>query len=76
MGHIYAADLGSKWVDRDIRQLLPRWQDIVWARTGTYAISHAFGQYYDATTYLADGETLMIDFYRQHLLNAEDLALP
>lgn len=76
LGHIYAADLGSKWVDRDIRQLLPRWQDIVWARTGTYAISHAFGQYYDATTYLADGETLMIDFYRQHLLNAEDLALP
>lgn len=76
LGHVYAADLGSNWLDRDVRQLLPRWQDIVWARTGAYAISHAFGQYYDATTYLADGETLMIDFYRQHLPNAEDLALP
>jgi len=25
---------------------------------------------------LADGETLMIDFYRQHLPSAEHLALP
>lgn len=75
-GHVYAAELGSNWVERDIRQLLPRWQDIEWARAGAYAISHAFGQSYDATTYLADGETLMIDFYRQHLSNPEDLALP
>lgn len=59
-----------------MRRLLPRWQDIVWARTGADAISHAFGQYYDATSYQADGKTLMIDFYRQYLPNAEDLALP
>jgi hypothetical protein len=76
LGHFYAAALGSHWLDREVRRLLPRWQDIVWARTGAYAISLAFGQYYDATTYLADGETLMIDFYRQHLPNAEELALP
>jgi hypothetical protein len=76
VGHVYAADLGSHWLDRDVVRLLPRWQDIVWARTGAYAISHDFGQYYDATTYLADGETLMIDFYRHHLPNADDLALP
>jgi hypothetical protein len=76
LGHVYAAEPGSNWVERDIRKLLPRWQDIEWARTGAYAISHAFGQYYDATTYLADGETLMIEFYRQHLSNAQDLALP
>lgn len=76
LGHVYIADLESKWVDSDLHKLLPRWQDIVWARTGSYAISQAFGEYYDATTYLADGETLMIDFYRQHLPNAEDLALP
>jgi hypothetical protein len=77
LGHLYAADPGSNWVDCDIRRLLPRWQDIVWARTGAYAINQAFGQYYDATTYLADGETLMIDYYRRHLPNAEeDLALP
>jgi hypothetical protein len=76
LGHVYTADLESKWVDSDLHKLLPRWQDIVWARTGSYAISRAFGEYYDATTYLADGETLMIDFYRQHLPNAEDLALP
>jgi hypothetical protein len=76
LGHVYAAELGSEWLDRDVHQLLPRWQDIAWARTGAYAISHAFGQYYDATTYLADGKTIMIDFYRQHLPNPEDLALP
>ena len=76
LGHVYASDLGSKWLAHDLHQLLPRWQDIVWARTGAYAISQAFGQYYDATTYLADGKTLMIDFYRQHLPNTEDLALP
>jgi hypothetical protein len=76
LGHVYTADLESQWVDSDLHKLLPRWQDIVWARTGSYAISQAFGEYYDATTYLADGETLMIDFYRQHLPNAEDLALP
>jgi hypothetical protein len=76
LGHFYAAEPESRWLERDVSRLLPRWQDIVWARTGSYAISHAFGQYYDATTYLADGETLMIDFYRRNLPDAGDLALP
>lgn len=76
LGHLYAAELGSKWLNNDVRELLPRWQDIIWARTGAYAISDKFGQYYDATTYMADGKTLMIDFYRRNLPNAEDLALP
>ena len=75
-GHFYAAEPGSRWLERDVSLLLPRWQDIVWARTGSYAISHDFGRYYDATTYMADGETLMIDFYRRNLPDAGDLTLP
>lgn len=76
LGNFYAAGPESHWLERDLSRLLPRWQDIVWARTGSYAINQAFGRYYDATTYLADGETLMIDFYRRNLPDAGDLALP
>lgn len=75
-GNFYAAGPESRWLERDPGRLLPRWQDIVWARAGSYAISQDFGRYYDATTYLADGETLMIDFYRRNLPDAGDLALP
>jgi hypothetical protein len=48
----------------DIRRLLPRWDDIVIARTGCLAYGNAFLDAYDRTTYLADGRTRMVDYYR------------
>ena len=44
---------------------MPNWRDIVYARTGAYRISEDFGDYYDQTTYLADGESLTVDNYRR-----------
>jgi hypothetical protein len=75
-GHFYAAETDSIWIERDPPRLLPRWQDVVWARSGAYEISPSFGRVYDATTYMADGKTLMVDFYREHLMEAGGPALP
>jgi len=66
-GHFYVCLPNEKWVESDIKQLLPRFQDIVLARTGAYGISHTFGKMYDDTTYLADGKTRMVTYYAEYL---------
>lgn len=71
--HVYESPLDARWLLRNTDQLLPLWRDIVYARVGAYRISQAFGEMYDATTYLADGKTLMIDYYKKHTKKLEDL---
>jgi hypothetical protein len=66
-GHVYVSPLNARWINRDIEQLLPRFRDVIWARNGAYEISQAFGETYDATTYLADGTTLIGDLYGDKL---------
>jgi len=73
MCHVYESPLDARWLVRDNARLLPLWRDIVYARVGAYRISEAFGKMYDATTYLADGKTLMIDYYKDYLEALEDL---
>ncbi len=72
--HVYESPLDARWLVRDIANLLPLWRDIVYARVGAYRISDDFGKMYDATTYLADGTTLLIDYYRNYMGKLEDLA--
>lgn len=71
--HVYESPLDARWLVRDNEKLLPLWRDIVYARVGAYRISEAFGKMYDQTTFLADGKTLMIDYYKEHLEALEDL---
>lgn len=71
--HVYESPLDARWLRHDNATLLPLWRDIVYARVGAYRISEAFGKFYDATTYLADGKTLMIDYYKDYLTQLEDL---
>ncbi len=71
--HVYESPLDARWLRRDNNALLPLWRDIVYARVGAYRISTAFGKMYDETTYLADGKTLLVDFYKEHLKELEDL---
>jgi hypothetical protein len=71
--HVYESPLDAHWLRNDNAQLLPLWRDIVYARVGAYRISEAFGRMYDATTYLADGKTLLVDYYKEHLEALEDL---
>ena len=66
---MYCAAPDSQWVEDDNKKLLPNWRDIDYARRGAYGISEQFGKTYDETTYLADGQTLMLDFYKQILFN-------
>lgn len=73
MCHVYESPLDARWLVRNTAKLLPLWRDIVYARVGAYRISEAFGKMYDATTYLADGKTLMIDYYKDYLEALEDL---
>jgi len=65
--HIYSAGEGSPWVPADGRALLPRWEDVVLARGGAYEVGEEFGRMFDRTTYLADGKTLLVERYREHL---------
>jgi hypothetical protein len=65
--HVYESPLEARWIQRDINKLLPLWRDIVYARVGAYRISESFGKMYDETTYLADGYTLMVGFYKNYL---------
>ncbi len=55
--HIYSSKLDARWIERDPSQQLPQWRDVVWARAGAYQIGRPFGETFDRTTYLADGET-------------------
>lgn len=64
---VYESKPDARWIVRDTQLLLPLWRDIVYARVGAYRISDAFGKMYDATTYLADGKTLMVEHYKNHL---------
>ncbi|WP_340200660.1 gamma-glutamylcyclotransferase family protein [Ascidiimonas sp. W6] len=73
MCHVYESPLNARWLVRNNTDLLPLWRDIVYARVGAYRISEAFGKMYDATTYMADGITLMIDYYKDHMQELEDL---
>ena len=66
-GHIYSSKPDPRWIECDPGKLLPLWRDVVWARAGAYAIGRRFGEAFDNTTYLADGETLVADRYRDHL---------
>jgi len=65
----YICSPDEKWINHNPKELLPLWRDIVWGRSGAYAISKEFGQFFDETTYLADGRTLVIDAYRDYLLD-------
>ena len=68
-GYTYVVPLDSKLLSRDLAELLPRWKDIELAREGAYRISTTFGKMFDDTTFLADGETLMSDYYKEHLVD-------
>ncbi len=70
---VYESPLDARWLRRDLKELLPLWRDIVYARVGAYRIGEDFGKMYDATTYLADGETLLVDYYKEHLEALQDL---
>ena len=63
----------ARWIENDITKLLPLWRDIVYARVGSYRISKDFGKLYDATSWMADGKTLVADYYRDYLTELEDL---
>ncbi len=71
VAQIYSSRLDARWLERDPAMLLPRWRDLVWARTGAYAIGQAFGETFDRTTYLADGLTLAVERYREPLSRPE-----
>ncbi len=75
-GHFYVAEPDADWIERDPAKLMPLWRDIVWARTGAYGVSEAFGRCYDETTYLADGRSLMVDRYRDVLDDTSDVPPP
>jgi len=66
-GHIYGSKPKSRWIERDPEKLLPLWRDVLWARAGSYAVGRRFGETFDRTTYLADGETLVAHHYIDHL---------
>jgi hypothetical protein len=71
--NVYESPLDATWLCRDSSKLLPLWRDIVYARVGAYRIGEAFGKMYDATTFLADGKTLLVDYYEDWLKLLEDL---
>lgn len=74
-GFTYSSELDARWIIRDNALLLPLWRDIVLARNGAYTIDMAFGKKYDDTTYMADGETSVIEYYRTHIGKSTTLIL-
>ncbi len=68
---VFSAELEARWICRDPEVLLPLWRDIDLARAGAYRLGDAFGEMFDQTTYLADGETLMITRYREYIDEGE-----
>ncbi len=69
----YMSDPDARWIENDINKLLPLWRDIVYARVGSYRISEDFGKLYDATSWMADGKTLVVDYYKDYLSELNDL---
>jgi hypothetical protein len=65
-GFIYSAAMDSERVTKDTR-FLPDWEDISFARTGAYRYGQSFGETYDKTTFLVDGVTRVIDYYKDYL---------
>ena len=71
--YFYMSEPDARWIENDINKLLPLWRDIVYARVGSYRISDDFGKLYDATSWMADGETLVVDYYKDYLTELNDL---
>ena len=71
--YFYMSESDARWIENDVNKLLPLWRDIVYARVGSYRISEEFGQLYDATTWMADGKTLMVDYYKDYLVELSNL---
>lgn len=71
--YFYMSEPDARWIENDLEKLLPLWRDIVYARVGSYRVSEAFGKLYDETTWLADGKTLLVDYYADYLAELEDL---
>lgn len=65
--YAYCANPDSKSVKNSIDLLLPKWRDVDYARRGAYGIDEKFGKMYDKTTFLADGETLLVDYYSKFI---------
>ncbi|MHC5036408.1 MAG: gamma-glutamylcyclotransferase family protein [Planctomycetota bacterium] len=72
-GEVYLCPPNLPSIIRDVRALLPHWRDIVYARVGAYRIGEAFGRTFDETTFMADGQTLVADAYKDVL---HELTLP
>lgn len=68
----YSASPSSRWVRMEDETLLPRWKDVMLARNGAYAVSQAFGEMYDTTTFLADGHTPILELYKDILSELEE----
>lgn len=66
MGMVYLAPDHHECVTKD-KKYLPEWDDISYARTGAYRYGNEFGYMYDKTTFLADGKTLVVNYYKDYL---------
>jgi len=75
-GWVYSSEPDARWIERDPAALLPLWRDIEWAREGAYRISERFGEYFDETTFLGDGTTLVTERYYGRLDVARGLSEP
>ncbi len=71
--YFYMSEPDARWIENDIDNLLPLWRDIVYARVGSYRISEDFGKSYDATSWMADGQTRVVEYYKDHLTELSDL---
>lgn len=71
--YFYMSEPDARWIENDIDKLLPLWRDIVYARVGSYRVSEDFGRLYDATSWMADGKTLVVDYYKDYLTELNDL---
>ncbi len=71
--YFYMSEPDERWIENDIDKLLPFWRDVVYARVGSYRISEEFGKLYDATTWMADGETRVVDYYKDYLAELRNL---
>lgn len=71
--YFYMSEPDARWIENDISKALPLWRDIVYARVGSYRISEDFGKLYDATSWMADGNTLVVDYYRDYLAELGNL---
>ena len=66
IGMVYLAPCSLEDVTSDAKYL-PEWDDISYARTGAYRYGLEFGKMFDKTSYLADGQTLVVNYYKDYL---------